>query len=427
MNPNLSHHFQYRKPSAIRKAQIEFSERVDKSLINVINLAIGNISLPMYPAMHKRLKQIGIDVFSDGVIKYTSTSGTKNARDAFHNILSSEGIDSSNIYPLVTDGGSTAMELMLLGVCGPSSKSPLLLFDPAYTNYIQFAKRLSVEVISTERTINEDGSFSKLNIDEIEKIVKLNNPSGILVIPFDNPTGQYLNKKTMMDIGKIAIDYNIWLISDEAYRPLSFNNQNTSSIWSITENNLPGITGRRISIESASKVWNACGLRIGALLTDNKEFYKKSVSEYTANLCANSIGQEIFGVLAKEPKENILNWYKKQIEYYKSILSSLKKGLEKEIPGIIVSNPEAAIYCVIDLRNIVAKNFNAEDFIQFCAKKGKVKINNELYTILLAPMNGFYTNKKNGKTQMRVAIVEDPDKIKITPIVLSELLKSYTK
>ena len=360
MNPNLSHHFQYRKPSAIRKAQIEFSERVDKSLINVINLAIGNISLPMYPAMHKRLKQIGIDVFSDGVIKYTSTSGTKNARDAFHNILSAEGIDSSNIYPLVTDGGSTAMELMLLGVCGPSSKSPLLLFDPAYTNYIQFAKRLSVEVISTERTINEDGSFSKLNIDEIEKIVKLNNPSGILVIPFDNPTGQYLNKKTMMDIGKIAIDYNIWLISDEAYRPLSFNNQNTSSIWSITENNLPGITGRRISIESASKVWNACGLRIGALLTDNKEFYKKSVSEYTANLCANSIGQEIFGVLAKEPKENILNWYKKQIEYYKSILSSLKKGLEKEIPGIIVSNPEAAIYCVIDLRNIVAKNFNAE-------------------------------------------------------------------
>ncbi len=427
MNPNLSHHFQYRKPSAIRKAQIEFSERVDKSLINVINLAIGNISLPMYPAMHKRLKQIGIDVFSDGVIKYTSTSGTKNARDAFHNILSAEGIDSSNIYPLVTDGGSTAMELMLLGVCGPSSKSPLLLFDPAYTNYIQFAKRLSVEVISTERTINEDGSFSKLNIDEIEKIVKLNNPSGILVIPFDNPTGQYLNKKTMMDIGKIAIDYNIWLISDEAYRPLSFNNQNTSSIWSITENNLPGITGRRISIESASKVWNACGLRIGALLTDNKEFYKKSVSEYTANLCANSIGQEIFGVLAKEPKENILNWYKKQIEYYKSILSSLKKGLEKEIPGIIVSNPEAAIYCVIDLRNIVAKNFNAEDFIQFCAKKGKVKINNELYTILLAPMNGFYTNKKNGKTQMRVAIVEDPDKIKITPIVLSELLKSYTR
>ena len=427
MNPNLSHHFQYRKPSAIRKAQIEFSERVDKSLINVINLAIGNISLPMYPAMHKRLKQIGIDVFSDGVIKYTSTSGTKNARDAFHNILSAEGIDSSNIYPLVTDGGSTAMELMLLGVCGPSSKSPLLLFDPAYTNYIQFAKRLSVEVISTERTINEDGSFSKLNIDEIEKIVKLNNPSGILVIPFDNPTGQYLNKKTMMDIGKIAIDYNIWLISDEAYRPLAFNNQNTSSIWSITENNLPGITGRRISIESASKVWNACGLRIGALLTDNKEFYKKSVSEYTANLCANSIGQEIFGVLAKEPKENILNWYKKQIEYYKSILSSLKKGLEKEIPGIIVSNPEAAIYCVIDLRNIVAKNFNAEDFIQFCAKKGKVKINNELYTILLAPMNGFYTNKKNGKTQMRVAIVEDPDKIKITPIVLSELLKSYTK
>ncbi len=425
--PALSNHFDLRKPSAIRKAQIEFSKRNDKNEIDVINLAIGNVSLPMYPAMREKLRKIGNDVFKDGVIKYTSTSGTKNARNAFLNILSAEGIETDCIYPLVTDGGSTAMELMILGVCGPASKNSLLLFDPAYTNYLQFARRLSVPILSSDRVIEDDGSFSSLDLNEIESIVKKYKPSGILVIPFDNPTGQFLNKQTMIEIAKIAVKNNIWLISDEAYRPLSYNTDSTTSVWALKENDVSGITGRRISIESASKVWNACGLRIGGLLTDNKEFYNKSISEYTANLCANTIGQEIFGVMSTEPRKNILNWYKKQRQYYKSILFLLKINLEKEIPGIIVSNPEAAIYCVIDLKNIVSESFDAEDFIQYCAREGKIDFNGTIYTVLLAPMTGFYNNKQKGKTQLRIAIVEEPEKMKIAPLILSKLFNTYLK
>ena len=102
----ISNHFQNRSPSAIRSAQIAFSEREDIDEIKVINMAIGNISLPMYPAMRKKMKALGDSIFSDGVVKYTPTVGTENARNAFLNILAAEGYDTTGIMSMVTDGGS---------------------------------------------------------------------------------------------------------------------------------------------------------------------------------------------------------------------------------------------------------------------------------------------------------------------------------
>ena len=128
---------------------------------------------------------------------------------------------------------------------------------------------------------------------EVESKIKKYKPNALLVIPYDNPTGQFLTQQTLIELAKICIKYGIWLVSDEAYRPLFYNEGEQSSIWNINENSVPGINGCRISIESSSKVWNACGLRIGAIVTDNDEFHEKAVSEYTANLCANSIGQKI--------------------------------------------------------------------------------------------------------------------------------------
>ena len=145
---NISNHFQKRSPSVIRSAQIAISERADLNEIEVINMAIGNISLPMYPAMIKKMNEMGKSIFSDGVVKYTPTVGTENARKAFLNILEAEGYDTTGIMSMVTDGGSAAMELMLLGICGPNSKRPILFLDPTYTNYKDFAKRLSIPTIS---------------------------------------------------------------------------------------------------------------------------------------------------------------------------------------------------------------------------------------------------------------------------------------
>ncbi|MAQ87706.1 MAG: aminotransferase class I/II, partial [Candidatus Marinimicrobia bacterium] len=190
------------------------------------------------------------------------------------------------------------------------------------------------------------------------------------------------------------------------------------------ESNVKGITGRRISIESASKIWNACGLRIGGLLTDNQEFHDSAVSEYTANLCANTLGQEIFGVLSSEPHKKILEWQNSQKNYYKLISNQLKLKLQDCIPGLIVTIPEAAIYFVIDFRNII-ENFDTTDFINYCALKGRVEIKGEYYTLLLAPMSGFYDNSKKGKTQVRVAMVETLELMELAPKILKKLFYRY--
>ena len=427
MKPLISKHFKSRLPSVIRQAQITFSKRKDKSKIKVINVAIGNVSLPIHPKMFKCMSELGTHHFSDGVLKYTPSVGLQETRDAFINIISADiGFSADNLNCLITDGGSQAMEIMLLGVCGPSSKRKILLLDPAYTNYIEIGKRLNIPIITSERLLKDDGTFEEFNLSSIENYIKLEKPSALLLIPYDNPTGQLLKRNDLIKLAKLCVKYNLWLVSDEAYRGLSFKNySSSSSLWSLTEKEVIGITGRRISIESSSKVWNACGLRIGALVTDNYKFHGKAVSEYTANLCANSIGQKIFGVLAKENVKDLKIWIESQRDYYKRIMIDLRLDLLKYMPGLIVTFPEASIYLIIDFRNITEKNFSAIDFVTFCAKKGEVYVDGDYYTLLMAPMERFYKNPSKGKTQLRLAMVESVDMIKKIPKVLSSLFSSY--
>ena len=316
MSPNISEHYQQREPSAIRKAQFLFNSRKDKKNIEAINLAIGNITLPMHPIMIERMNSldIGNSPFHNGVVKYTSSVGTQECQSAFIHSIDAELTNniSNKVKCVITDGGSQAMELMLLGVCGPSSKRPILFIDPTYTNYIEFSKRLSIPITIFSRKLQDDGSYSDINIIDISNIIDRDNPCGIVLIPGDNPTGQQISQELIIEIAKVCVEKDIWIISDEAYRSLYYTEAGQSSIWALDDDIVPGINGRRISIESASKMWNACGLRIGALATDNHILHNKVISEYTANLCANVIGQYIFGSISTLSKNEIRNWYQVQ-------------------------------------------------------------------------------------------------------------------
>tara|TARA_B100001287_G_scaffold255785_1_gene240159 strand:- start:452 stop:1750 length:1299 start_codon:yes stop_codon:yes gene_type:complete len=431
MSPSISDHYGKREPSSIRKAQILFQSRQDCSNIVVINLAIGNISLPMHPAMLKRLKSLGEpdSPFAKGVVQYTSSEGTAECKTAILNSIYAELSLNipQNINCVITDGGSQAMELMLLGVSGTSGGEPIMVIDPLYTNYVEFAKRLSIPMISLERKSNADGSFGDLDIIEIRKKISNDNPNGILIIPADNPTGLQMSQTTINEIAKICVEEDIWLVSDEAYRNIYFSGNRPSSIWQISNTDVPGILGRRISIESVSKVWNACGLRIGALVTDNKMMYQKVRSEYTANLCANVVGQYVFGAVAQMSSDEIIDWYSSQRAYYSKAIISLIKELKEELPGIILSSPGAAIYIVLDFKNITPSDFNVSKFIEYCSLKGKIRLKKKYYTLLLSPMKGFYNQKLKGEKQARIALVEQESKMRMVPKILSRLLENYLK
>ena len=427
----LSNYYKTNSPSPIRLAQIEFLKRND--IIDAINLSIGNVSLPMHQSMQKRLFNLNSkkSPFKNGIVKYVQTDGTKEANKAFMNSISASGFSTKELYSIITDGASQSMELIIAGTCGApgTTEKPLLLIDAAYTNYLGFAKRIGRKIVSYRRLLSDNSSFEDINIDKIEKLIHETNPGALLIIPYDNPTGNYIDQTLIINLAKLCVKYNMWLISDEAYRELYYGNSKISSIWGVTEEKVKNITGKRISIESASKVWNACGLRIGALVTDNKYLYKKTINDYSANLCANTIGQYIFGALAHETHKTLQQWFIKQKNYYNNIMSSAIKKFKITIPDLIISKPQSAIYSVIDVKKIVKKEFNSIDFMLFCAKYGKINIDGNNYTLLLAPMSGFYNLSSNeidpGLTQFRIAYVDSYNRTMLAPQLFKNLLEEY--
>lgn len=430
MKPILSRHFQKRMPSDIRLAQIEFLKRGEA--VEAVNTAIGNVSLPMHPAMVRRLASLQAQdsPFREGAVQYTPTAGLAETRQAFLNIIASSGFPTDGLHVQITDGASQAMELILLGVCGPagSGKRPLLAIDPTYTNYRAMAERTGRAMAAMTRTLQADGRFSLPRMDRIESLIRRRKPGGLLVIPYDNPTGQLYSRAQMLELARLCVKYNLWMVSDEAYRELCYTEAPAISIWSLSDREAPGIEGRRIGLDSASKVWNACGLRIGALITDNEEFHRKAVAENTANLCPNAIGQYIFAALAHESHEELRAWYSRQREYYRGLLSRITDELKRRLPGLIVSSPDASIYSVLDVRRIVEPGFDASDFVMYCASRGAVQLEGRRYTLLVSPMAGFYHGKGKsnpGRTQMRIAYVEPPQSMAKVPVLFCELLARY--
>lgn len=431
--PVLSAHFESRKPSDVRLAQMKYEERKVKPDA-VINVGIGNVSLPTNPAMQKRMFELGSpdSPFANGVVRYSTTAGTEECRAAFKNILDCEGFDTEKLHVQVTDGGSAGMELLLVGLCGPAGadEKPLMMIDPAYTNYISFAERIGRKTATIKRKLENDGKFNLPKFEEIEQMIIDEKPGALLVIPYDNPTGQLYDYDTLEKLAALCVKYNMWMVSDEAYRELYYEDgKKLVSIWGLTDEHVPGIEGRRISVETASKVWNACGLRIGAIVTDSPEFNNRSIAEYTANLCANVIGQYVFGALAHETPEQIHAWTKGLKEYYKEHIMKVYNGLKTLEPNLIVSSPDASIYSVIDVRNVVKPGFDAIDFVLYCAGEGSVVVDGVETTLLVAPMKGFYDVKDGGvnpgSTQFRISFVETPENMAKIPMLFIELLKQF--
>jgi aspartate aminotransferase len=429
---NLSKLFASRSPSPIRIAQIELQKRTDG--VKDINLAIGNVSLPMHPKMQKRLFTLSEDKspFNDGVVKYTPSAGTPEARQAMLRVIEASGFDSDGLYSQITDGGSQSMELAIVGTCGAweekgdSERRPLLIIDPSYSNYISFAERVGIEVVGISSEQNGDGSYSAPSMDIVEEAIDKHNPGALLIIPYNNPTGQFYTQEEIDAFAELSSEKDIWLISDEAYRELRYSeDEPISSIWNVDLEKYPKASGRRLSIESASKVWNACGLRIGGIVTDNERFHAKSVAEYTANLCANAIGQHIYSAINEMSDDELNNWFEKQRDYYSSLSVKFAKHLKAEIPDIKISTPGASLYSIVDVGDMVDDDFSALDFVMYCAQEGSVDYGGAKYTVLLAPLTGFFTKSGKATTQMRLAYVERASEMEKVPAILKQLLEDY--
>src|SRR4030042_1257874 len=145
------------------------------------------------------------------------------------------------------------------------------------------AGRPGRDTVSMTRTLGADGRFTLPSLEEIERLIRRHKPGALLVIPYDNPTGQLCSQEQLRELASLCVKHNLWLVSDEAYRELFYTGGRAVSVWGLSDREVPGIEGRRIGLESTSKVWNACGLSIGALVTDNEEVHRPPGAENTAH------------------------------------------------------------------------------------------------------------------------------------------------
>ncbi|MDZ7586713.1 MAG: aminotransferase class I/II-fold pyridoxal phosphate-dependent enzyme [Patescibacteria group bacterium] len=423
--PLISAYYQGLQPSPLRGAKQIALKRKDKVVI--IDSSIGSVSLPTHPAIQKRMMQLG-KFFSKGALPYTATIGTDEAKAAFVNIYQALGVDIGKMQVIITSGGSLAMQYVMLGI-GDQNRS-LVGFAPLYANYLSYGERFNLPVKSLVRILTAEGRFTMPDEKEIERFIQKEKPSGLLVIPADNPSGAYFNQDKLNYLAKLCVKYNLWLVSDEAYFGLTYmDSGNSSSIWRITEHQVPGIKGRRIGIHSASKNMNACGLRIGALITDNEELAEKAVNCASADLGAGIVDQYLFGALAGESVKSIRSFLTDLRIYYEEMLLGFRKKLLALSPGLIVSQPEASIYQVVDFRKVAPKGFKALDFINWAAKEGKVMIKGKPYIMIGAPMSGFYQPGKGeenpGNTQIRIAFVMNKEEMWLGAEVLAKQFEIY--
>lgn len=119
------------------------------------------------------------------------------------------------------------MELVILG----ADEKPLLLIDAAYTNYMALANRVGRKTISVRRKLEKNGKFALPDMNEIEKVIEEKKPGALVVIPYDNPTGHFYDRSAMIELAKLCVKYDLWMISDEAYRELQYTDKEISSIW----------------------------------------------------------------------------------------------------------------------------------------------------------------------------------------------------
>ncbi|MBI5332662.1 MAG: aminotransferase class I/II-fold pyridoxal phosphate-dependent enzyme [Candidatus Aenigmarchaeota archaeon] len=434
--PLLSDYTKTLEPSAIRLAGKVFSERFDKDSIRAYNVAIGNVSLPSFEVMGTELIPIfdeeGNVIKERRVVKYTDTSGTEEAKDAFRHIIGLNGVDVKDKYAIITSTGSSSgmmyTELLTGGMVNEIDRS-IMGFAPLYANYMQFADMFKIKIAAINRILEQNGKFTMPSEQEIERFIKEHNPNALILIPNDNPTGSHITQEQINQIAMTAVKYDIWLIEDAAYRGMCYTGHSVSSIWNISENQIPGITGRRISLESFSKYLNYCGGRAGAMFTDSKEFYDAFYAAQTALLCASTEMQEEIAKLQNVSKSSFDAWLANLNNYYKRMMESFVTDIRKELSGVIISNPDAALYSVVDVRKIAKPGFNAKDFVLYCAGKGAIVYNeNDIKTALVAPMAGFYSNEEGktlGKTQMRIAYVLWPEEMIKVPRLFADLFKEF--
>ena len=364
--------------------------------IHVYHLNIGQPDLPTPEAGLNVLRHI-----ARKVLEYSPSQGFLSYREKLTHYYEKYNIHLSADDIIITSGGSEAVLFAFMSCLNPGDE--IIVPEPAYANYMAFAISAGA-VIRTIATTIEEG-FSLPKVEKFEALIN-ERTRAILICNPNNPTGYLYTRREMNQIRDIVKKYDLYLFSDEVYREFIY----TGSPY-ISACHLEGIEDNVVLIDSVSKRYSECGIRIGALITKNAEVRQAVMKFCQARLSPPLIGQLVAEASLDEPEAYAMEVYDEYVERRKCLIDGLNR-----IPGVYSPIPMGAFYTVAKL-----PVDDAEKFCAWCL----TDFNYEGETVMMAPAAGFYTTPEAGRNQVRIAYVLKREDLTRALEVLRHALEAY--
>ncbi len=390
--------------SPIRKLAPLAYEAEDKGVC-IYRLNIGQPDLPTPQKALDVLKHVDREI-----LEYSPSQGLRSLREALVGYYERYQIKLNHNEIIVTCGGSEAVLFAFMSCLNPGDE--IIIPEPAYANYMSFAVSAGAVIRSVTTTIDE--GFCLPKIDKFEELIN-ERTKAILICNPNNPTGYLYSQKEMNRLRDLVKKYNLYLFSDEVYREFIY----TGSPY-ISAMHLEGIEENVILIDSVSKRYSECGIRIGALITKNK-----AVRDTVMKFCQARLSPPLLGQLVAEASIEGTEQYSQEIyQEYVDRRKCLIDGVNR-IPDCYTPIPMGAFYTLASLPVDDTEKFCAWCLKDFVWKDEKTPKGHSGETIMMAPASGFYSDPELGRHQVRLAYVLSQDKIKRALFILEKALEKY--
>ncbi|MES2880982.1 MAG: pyridoxal phosphate-dependent aminotransferase [Bacteroidota bacterium] len=381
-------------PSPIRKL-VPFAEEAKKKGIRVFHLNIGQPDIETPPQMMEAVRESDIRV-----LEYSHSAGNESYRRKLVHYYKSVGISVTHEEIMVTTGGSEAIMFGFFTCLNPGDE--VIIPEPFYANYNGFAVAAGVNVEPVTSFI-EDG-FALPPIAEFEKKITPKTKAIVICSP-NNPTGYLYNRHEMEELKTICLKHNLFLFSDEAYREFCYDGEYVSAM------HLAGMEEHVVLMDTISKRYSACGARIGAFVTKNKQVYNAAMKFAQARLSPPGLAQ----IMGEAAVDLPTSYFAKPKAEYLARRDLLVKRLN-DMPGVFCPTPGGAFYAMAKLP--------VDDSDVFCQwLLESFSRNNK--TVMLAPATGFYGTEGLGKKEVRLAYVLNLKDLDEAMDCLEEALQKY--
>jgi aspartate aminotransferase len=381
--------------SPIRKL-VPYAEIAKAKGHTVYHLNIGQPDIPT--------PQVAMDAVrncTEKVIEYSHSAGNETYRRKLAKFYQDLDINVDYTNILITTGGSEAITLAFLATLNPGDE--VIIPEPFYANYVSFAKIAGVTVVPVTSSIDTD--FALPPIEEIEKIITPKT-KGIVIVNPNNPTGYLYSKAELMELQEMVLKHDMYLYADEVYREFCYDGEEHFSAMQLDK-----IEQNVILIDSVSKRYSECGVRVGAMISKNMEVVDTVMKFAMARLCPPAFGQ----IAAEASLDTPKNYFEEVYNEYIARRNFMVEALNN-MPGVYSPKPKGAFYTVVRLPVDDADKF-AQWILEDFDYKGQ--------TVMVAPASGFYSTPGLGKNEVRIAYVLKIEDLRKAMETLAEALKVY--